>query len=682
VFIRKIDPTQFAREYNILTQRLYPWKDVVTPPFGSMLSEIEPGMTSKAHNHHEGETFIILEGRGLMKVNEQTAEVEAGAVIYLPPFSKHSLTNLSTEKNLQFLSIWWEDMELLKEQQASGDKQAATGKKVLIASTPPTPNGDLHLGHMSGPFTGADIYKRYLKLRGTQAYHFSGADDNQSYVALKADKIGMTPQETADHFGQMVYETLQKANVDLDLYYFPKKSPYHTAVVQEFFKKLYEDGKLIEKEVSVFCCETCDKYLSEAFVSGKCPHCGAGSDGNACEQCGQPNMCVDLVDPTCKHCGETPVVRQTKQLFFPLSQYEDELRAYYDKVKMGAHLTSLCENMLAEGMPDIPVSLVTDWGIPVPVEGYEHQRLYVWGEMGPAYLAATQELNDIIGQPQDWKNFWYDAEAERVEFFGFDNGYFYAVLIPALFMAYDKNIQLPTVFVTNEFLRLEGLKFSTSRGHAIWARELLEIVPADIVRFYLSYRRPETEQTNFVLKEFVSTVETELVQVWNQWLKDLGTKVANEYGGTVPDTGAYSPEHRRFYNKLNKLIEEAAVGYEAESFSPQQATRVLMELVRTANRFGKAEDCLRGVEARKDERRTGIALEVAAAKALAILAAPIMPEFAQRLWNNLGFTKELQWEETLTFVPGGQAISGLEIPYFQSVEHCLSQETPEEVVTA
>lgn len=560
--------------------------------------------------------------------------------------------------------------------QEARDTQRSSNRKVLVTATPPTPNGDLHVGHLSGPYLGADIHTRYLRMRGIETYYLSGIDDHQSYVSFKAEQIGLTASETASRFGEMMMKTLQAARIEMDLFARPRGSPYHMKLVRAFFEKLYSEGRLIAKEVPSLYCETCDKYLFEAYVRGKCPHCRAESGGNACEECGRPNDCVDLIDARCNSCGGKPGVRTFTRLYFPLGQYEQQLRDYYKSAQMNPHLTALCDQMLADGLPDIAVSHLSNWGIPVPVADFDGQCIYVWFEMVPGYLAATQELNEVISSPGGWKNFWQAADVEIVQFFGFDNGYFHAVLFPALFFAYDPAIRAPRTFVMNEFYRLDGLKFSTSRNHAIWGSELLDQVPPDLVRFYLCYSCPETEQTNFTVSEFEDTVQRELIGRWQSWLYDLGTKVSTEYAGVTPAIGIWTDEQRRFYEKLKEFIVEAACAYEAKTFSPQRATRVLCELVRTARRFGKAEDHWRQVAGRREERRTAVALELAAAKILALLAAPIMPDFAARLWGDLGYATSLltgSWEETPTWVQARQKIGALDRTYFPDVTNCLVQ---------
>lgn len=666
--IHRAKDANFLNEYGILSRRLYPWKDVVSPPFGSLLGIIEPGVTSTKHNHHEGETFFIVKGHGLMKVDEESSEVSAGDVIYMPAFTYHTLTNLSETENLEYLAVWWEDMSLVTE---AIEREEATkpepAKRVLVTATPPTPNGNLHLGHLSGPYVGADIFKRYLQLRGVEAHYLSGADDHQSYVPLKARQTDRTPREVIDLFAGNIENTYRAAGIDMDLFVRPDTSKFHIERVTAFFKHLYDNGHIIAKEVPGLYCETCDLTLSEAHVRGLCPHCNSASDGNACEACCRPNDVADMIDAQCKKCGGTPTVKPVTRMYFPLSSQEAKLREYYETAHMSEHLRAVVLNMLADGLPDIAVSHISDWGIPVPVEGFENQTLYVWFEMAPGYLSATEELLDNLGNPHDWKSYWNnDQSTEIVQFFGIDNGYFHAVLFPATWLAFDPSIRLPQTFVTNEFYRLDGLKFSTSRNHAVWGDELLAKYSTDAVRFFLSYSRPETEQTNFTMESFLTTVQGELVDVWNPWLQKVGEKLQNDYSSVVPDAGVWTASHKDFFIRMQKLAAEAAEAYEAKSFSPQRATRVMCELVRAAISFGQAQDCLKGIAAAKDERRTGIALELTAVKILAQIAAPVMPEFSAFLREQLGETGELKWDTVPHPVPGGRKVGSF-APFFEPV---------------
>ena len=659
--VKKFDPQSFS--YGVPAQYLFPWSGVVEQtPFGSMWCVVPPGGVVKTHAHHESETYVVARGRGVIEVEAESAEVGPGDAVFAEPFQTHTVRNASDAEELLFMAIWWEDMAAVVSlgEKRETERRTRPVERVLITATPPTPNGDLHVGHLSGPFLGADVYRRYLGMRGIEARYICGADDHQSYVPLKAWRSGTTSRETADHYAEVMQDTLARAGIELDLFVRPETSPHHVATVRSFYRALYDKGAFVAKEKPGLWCDPCQRYLFEAHVSGKCPHCGAGSDGSACEQCGWPNDCVDLADPVCKYCGTPATTRPITRLYFPLARYEEQLRRFYREVRMSAHLRSLCLQM-AEALPEIAVSHVADWGIPVPVPGFEEQRIYVWMEMAPGFLAATQELVDKLGTGS-WEDWWKDDTSELVQFFGFDNGYFYGVLFPALWMAYDPDIRLPRSFVVNEFLRLDGAKFSTSRGHAIWGQDILRRVPSDVLRFYLSWSGPEREQTNFTVAEMETTVERELVQGWQGWLRGLGERVGKLFDGIAPWSGAWTPEHEDFYLSLKRLAADVAASYEAESFSPARASRLLSELVRQARRFADAESHWTRVPNGKEELRNAIALELAAARTLALLAAPIMPDFSARLWQALGNPAPegpLPWEEIPQFIPGGQRVSAL-----------------------
>jgi methionyl-tRNA synthetase len=541
-------------------------------------------------------------------------------------------------------------------------------KRVLVTATPPTPNGDLHIGHLSGPFLGADIYCRYLRLRGVECSYLTGSDDHQSYTSFKGEQMGWTAARVADHFGDAMLSTLQAAGIHPDVYVRPRLSEFHIPLVQEFFTRLYESGKLVVKQAPSLFCRKCDRYVFEAFVSGKCPHCFAGSGGNACEDCGRPNDCVDLADPVCKTCGSRPEITTLKRIYFPLAPYEEQLRAYYQSAGMNPHLRTLGERMLAEGLPEIALTHHTNWGIPVPLARFEDQRLYVWFEMAPGFLASTRELAKKLGGGAAWTDYWKSGESGIVQFFGFDNGYFFAVLFPALLLAYDAGIKLADVFVTNEFYRLDGLKFSTSRNHAIWGKELLGESTPDAVRFYLSYTNPEREQSNFTREDFYATLQREPVEAWQKWLQELGGKIKKHCGNRVPPVTALEPEQQQFTCVLHKLVEQAETAYAAETFSPQLATRACCEIVRLGRRFGKSEDHWHVVPSRTARSTGSLALELLAAKVLAVMASPITPGFSARLWSSLGYSSPItssQWDNILEPLTAGTEVRGLEALTFE-----------------
>lgn len=665
--LARIDRARCQEAYDILCHGAFPWSET-QPPFGATWCVVEPHKTCRAHKHQEHEVFFIARGEGVMRVDGETRRVRAGDTVFMKPFQVHEITNPSDTEDLLILDVIWERME-----EASlanrGQVEARTGRRadVFITATPPTPNGDLHLGHLSGPYLGADFHLRYLRMRGVEAHHITGSDDHQSYVQVVAADRGTTPETVARGFADDIAQTLAAAGVEVSHFARPRQSPHHRRMVQELFSRLDEQGDLVARQAPTLYCEDCRRFLFEGHVQGTCRHCASGCDGNVCEACGRPNDCVDLIDPHCRHCGGEPVTRTCERFYFRLPRFAERLTEFHREVEMGPHLSSLCEHMVRDGLPEIAVSQVGDWGIPVPVEGFEDQRIFVWFEMAPGYLAAAADLADGSPSLDGWRDLWVSPDRDVVQFFGFDNGYFHAVLFPAVYMAFDSEIRLPRAFVTNEFYRYRGSKFSTSRNHAMWARELLERVPQDHARFYLAWDRPETAQNDFHLEELEETVRRELIEGWDPWLRGLGDTLRDELGGQIPGTGAWTAEHQLFYDDLLRLTAEAAAAYELSGFSPQRVARVVSELVRRARRFGSAERSWAGLPSRREEWRTAVALEVLAAKTLALLVAPLMPRFAGRLWHDLGFeggVGAMRWEDEPAPVPGGQRMRGLDGSYF------------------
>jgi methionyl-tRNA synthetase len=370
-------------------------------------------------------------------------------------------------------------------------------KKVLVLAPPPTPNGDLHVGHLSGPYLRADIYSRYSRMLGNETYYLCGIDEHQSYVALKGRQVGLGPQETADRFAAEIEQTLSAAHIQMDLIARPSRLPQHRPLVEKVFYQLQRESRIVEREAPCLFCDACRMYLYEAYVRGFCPHCDGPSGGNSCEACGRPNDCRDLREPVCNICGTRAGVRNVTRFCLPLSVYEKQLQEYFDTATMSSNIRALGEQMIKDGLPEIAITHPASWGLSAP--GVSGQRIYVWFEMAMGLLASTQALSEAIDEPGGWERFWKSPDVEIVKFLGFDNTFFYSLFFSAIFQAWDPEIRLPQALLANEFYRLEGQKFSTSRNHAIWGRELLRDQNADLVRFYLAYNGPETEQTSFTL---------------------------------------------------------------------------------------------------------------------------------------------------------------------------------------
>lgn len=708
MLVRHLDREALVRAYGVDLQVLYPWEGVVEPPFGAAWAILSPGSSTKVHQHQEGETFFIARGQGVMEIGGRQEPVSAGSVVFQRPFQAHTLTNTSEDEDLLFLTVWWEDKALWPEiaaeaggesaVPADGEDPAARAKvrRVMVTAAPPTPNGDLHLGHFAGPYLSADVHTRYLRLRGQESRYACGTDDHCMFVERMGETLGKSGQEAAAHFTAAIRESLDLAGIHMDFFLLPDRSQTFTDLALGFLRRLVDRGAVEPRQTESPWCDSCDRYLHEADIAGLCPHCGVGVTGNTCEACGRVNDSHNLVDSRCTGCGETPGTRRVTRLMFPLGQYAERLTRYHRQTAMSPHLRAFCEAAIADGLPDVAVSHFSDWGIPVPSDDPElsQQTLYVWFEMAARYLAYAQHLAEADGlgsgaapEAADggdaYRLYWASENGGIVQFFGFDNSFYYTLFLPALYMAFDPGLSLPEAFVSNEFYRLDGEKFSTTRRHAILGRELFGQAHGDSVRFYLAWSCPEREETNFTLEDFVDTVRRELVDGWQTWLHALGEKITREAEGKVPSTGDWTAEHQHFFHRLEVFREEATEALAAATFSPQRLTRVLCELVRTARRFGRGEDHWRSVPERSQERRTGLALELLAAQLLAVLAAPVMPDFAERLWRDLGFGGGPglgSWDRATDWVPAGQSVD-LGPSYFSIPDQALATMQPSPVPT-
>lgn len=544
----------------------------------------------------------------------------------------------------------------------------ATKRKTLICTCPPTSNGELHLGHLAGPILSADILARGLRMLGEEAYYILGTDDNQSWIAAKARQMGKSPHETADHFAGKIARIVEVAQLNVEAFFRPGDAPGYTELIREVVEKLYGDGHLVARDRPALFCDGCGQFLFEPYVSGSCPHCGQPCAGNACEDCGRPVNSEELVDPVCRACSKPAERRSLRRLYFPLEPHRQKLEEYCGTVAMSTQHRALLRCLLDGELPEIVATHPGTWGIPVPVAGFEGQTISAWIEMGPGYVAGSRLLSEKLGWSEGWRAFWTSDETRVIQTFGFDNCWNHGLLYPALLMAWDPDLRPPEAFLSNYFYLLDHQKFSTTRNHAVWGLDFIERNSADTVRFYLAWTCPEAERTNFSFEEFRDFVEEELRGRWQVWLRDLAARVEEACQGQVPRrAAALTANQQVFQENVQSLMTEAEGSYGAAAFSPQRITRIACELVRLARDFGKAESSWAGVASAREQHRTGIALELAAARSLALLTAPVMPGFAAGLWRAVGCDGEVEqqrWEARPRLPTAARTVRGLGVTWF------------------
>ncbi len=631
---------------------------------------VAPGGTSVFHRHDESESFVILSGTGLVETDAGSVPVAAGDILAFAPFERHVLRNTGPDV-LTFADLYWRDSVSAAAEAAATNAavapMAGPRRPVFVFSTPPTPNGDLHIGHLSGPYLGADVYTRFQRLNGVEAYHLTGSDDFQSYVVGRAREEGKTPEDVAAYYAAEIRATLALMDIHLDQFTVTQDAPGYVAGAQDFFTRATKDDRVAFTPTPALRDGGTGAYLYEVDVVGICPACGSGTNGNICEQCGEPNTCADLVAPRACAGEARPLPDEVPRWTLDLAASAADIRAHQLRSRMPPRILALTDRVLAKGQK-IAVSHPSAWGIrpAAGLEGAEDQVIWVWPEMAYGFLYGIEALG--ARQGKGWDKAAPSDDWKIVHFFGYDNSFYHAILYPALYAASSPGWTPDIDYHVNEFYLLDGQKFSTSRRHAIWGKEILSPTTVDAVRLYLSLTRSEIDRTNFSLPEFDTFVETRLIDGWEGWLNRMGRRIDEDFGGVAPDAGTWSADQCAFIAELDGFRREAGLALGAQGFALNRATRCLLDLAAAAERFGQSQRHLRGIVVEHDHWRSAVALELTAARLLAELAAPVAPRFSSALLAALGQPTLSDWPEAPRPVPPGARISLADASFFQSVD--------------
>ncbi|UVS77642.1 class I tRNA ligase family protein [Actinokineospora sp. UTMC 2448] len=457
-------------------------------------------------------------------------------------------------------------------------------RPALIIDTPPTPNGDLHVGHIAGPFMAADVHARYLRATGRPVVFSTGTDESQTYVLASARRKGLTPQELGQRSWHEIRATLAAMGVSLDGFA-PFDDRYRAAVL-DFLTPLHAAGKFRTRTVPLPYNERTGEFLVEGLVSGDCPLCLVFSRGGLCEACGHPNNFDELFDPRSTMDTDDPVtVRDAEILVLPMEEYREQLTEFYRarEHRMRPHTVQLVRELLARPLPDFPVTYPVGWGIPAPFPETPGQTINAWAEGIPAVMYCTAYAAEQIGQQvaADDEHWRAERDAEVVYFIGFDNIYFWGFTHVALLMAHEGKYVLPDAIISNEFYELENSKFSTSLGNVVYPRDLLEEVPRDLIRFYLALSAPEHQQTNFGREALEKVTGSRLVEPWNRLAGLLGKAVA-EAGAD----GIEQPVPDAARQRASAMLDRFRACYELDGYSLNRAAAYIADqlprLVRAA----------------------------------------------------------------------------------------------------
>lgn len=546
-------------------------------------------------------------------------------------------------------------------------------EKWMVFSAWPYVNRVPHLGNLIGSILSADVAARFLRLTGADVVFASGSDMHGTPIEVEALKMGISPKELAERNHAVVKELFEKWDISFDNYT-KTESPVHVKFVQDFYKKVYENGYVFDDVVQMLYCPNDKMFLPDRFVVGTCPYCGyEKAHGDQCENCGRLLEPTLLINPRCAICGATPIIKSTRHWFFDLPKLSEELERYIEENKnLPANAKNMSLQMIREGLK--PRSLTRDnkWGIPAPFPGAEGKTIYVWMEAVLGYISAVKEYFEERGEPERWKEFWFDKDTKTVYFIGKDNIPFHVIIFPALLMASGEGYVLPWTVAATEYLLFKGLKFSKSKRHGIWIDEALEVFPVDYWRFVLIALRPEVRDTNFTWEEFARIVNNELNDAIGNYIHRVLTLAYKRYG-RVPEPSRVDAEAEKLHETIRGYVESIK-----ESMYKFRFKEALSKIVQLAGEGNAYLNRTKPWDLGDEEAAPVLYAALHLVKALAIMLSPIIPRSAQRVWEFLGYSDRVEerlWDEALEPPEPGLPLAKPE-PLF----HKVSQEDIEEAV--
>ena len=541
-------------------------------------------------------------------------------------------------------------------------------KRYLVTSALPYANGPVHIGHLAGVYIPSDIYTRYLRLKGRDVISVCGSDEHGVPITIKARKEGVSPQQIVDRYHELIKRSFEGLGMSFDIYS-RTSSPVHAKTASDFFRKLYDEGKFIEKSSMQYYDTEARTFLADRYIVGTCPKCGYDrAYGDQCEKCGSTLSPDELIEPHSAVSGSVPEKRETKHWYLPLDQYEGFLRKWIleGHKEWKTNVYGQCKSWLDGGLQPRAVSRDLDWGIPVPVEGAEGKVLYVWFDAPIGYISATKELTP------EWEKYWKSEDTKMVHFIGKDNIVFHCIVFPSMLKAHGGYI-LPENVPANEFLNLEGEKISTSRNWAVWLHEYLEEFPGkeDVLRYVLCANAPETKDNDFTWKDFQARNNNELVAVLGNFVNRALVLTQKYFEGRVPACGALTDYDRATIAEVGAV--KASLEANIENFRFREALKDAMTVSRIGNKYLADTEPWKVIKSDPERVKTilNIALQITANTAVAI--EPFMPFSAAKILRMLDVEK-FSWERlgAMDLIEAGHTIGKPEL-LFEKIEDDVIQ---------
>ena len=506
-------------------------------------------------------------------------------------------------------------------------------KRTLVTCALPYANGPVHIGHLAGVYVPADIYVRYLRMRGMDVLYVCGSDEHGVPITIKARQLGCSPQDIVDKYHALIRDSFAGLGINFDIYG-RTTSAVHEKNASDFFLKLYNDGKFITRESEQYYDPEAGTFLADRYIVGTCPKCGAeGAYGDQCEKCGSTLSPEELINPKSKLSGAVPVKKKTTHWYLPLQDYEQWLREWIldGHKEWRSNVYGQVKSWLDGGLQPRAVTRDLDWGVPVPVKGAEGKVLYVWFDAPIGYISNTQEL-----LPDSWETWWKSQDTKLVHFIGKDNIVFHCIVFPSMLKAYGDGYILPENVPANEFLNLEGDKISTSRNWAVWAHEYLRDFPGkeDVLRYVLTANAPETKDNDFSWKDFQQRNNSELVAVFGNFVNRAVVLTHKYFAGKVPPCGSLMDIDKEVLAQIPAL--KASMEKNIEEYHFREALKDAMSLARLGNKYISDTEPWKVAKTDLDRTATILNISLQICADLAIAFEPFTPFAAERLRRMLG----------------------------------------------
>ena len=508
--------------------------------------------------------------------------------------------------------------------------------RIFIGVAWPYANGPLHLGHLAGCYLAADIFARFHRLYGNEVLMVSGSDSHGTPIMRKAEDDGVKPREVVERYHASFLDSFERLGITFDLFT-TTMTENHRETVTELLLALSEKDLLYGASMKVTYSPDFQRFLPDRYVQGTCPHCSnPDARGDQCVNCGRILDPIDLIQPTYRQSGKHyPVeIRDTDHLFYKLSAFQDDLLEWVNKQNhWRPNVKNFTRGYLSEGLKDRAISRDIDWGVPLPIPGYEEKRIYVWFDAVCGYLSASKEWAQRSGDPQAWRPFWEDASTRSYYFIGKDNIPFHTIIWPAMLLGYG-GLNLPYDVPSNEFLTLEGKQLSTSRNWAVWVPDYLDRLPPDPLRYHIAATMPETGDSDFSWADYVRRNNDELVATFGNLVHRVLTQVYRNFDQVVPEPGILRPADNNLIAKADAALETAADSL--SSVRLREALHAAMGLAREANRYIDFQAPWKQVKENKDEAAKTLYSTMYVLSALKVVLYPFLPFSAQRLHELLG----------------------------------------------